>query len=181
MCYNPSEDLVMLALAATLLFEGSPDDSTSTQISESTSSTQEVILPSFMIPNQEAFEKSGFIMEKLKFSHGHANVYKSTLPKGWKLRKSKQEHFIYFIDEKGRKRGYFDSDHMRLVPKYFLDWYNPFYPVTVVVRDMDNHIYLLAGECEERYTEEFNQIISKAVDWLNSNYPEWKDPTKYWD
>ena len=30
-------------------------------------------------------------------------------------------------------------------------------------------------------TEEYDKMLEKAESYLNENYPDWKNPLKYWD
>ena len=30
-------------------------------------------------------------------------------------------------------------------------------------------------------TDEYKKLMDKATDYLKTNYPDWEDPTKYWD
>ena len=53
-------------------------------------------------------------------------------------------------------------------------------PINVVVTDADGSVIFNAGQCKKAYSEESNKLVAKAEEYLNSNYPEWKDVTKYW-
>lgn len=147
-------------------------------------------LPIRMIPSKEAFEALGFIFEDIDDDI----LCKATLPKGWKLKASENEYGTDLIDEKGRKRGssfykgafYDRNGHMNLSQRFNIaynatnpeKWEGPY---TVLVKDADGTILFTAGKYEKIYSDEYCALMDQAEEYLRTNYPEWKDPTKYWD
>ncbi len=146
-------------------------------------------LPRDMRPNKEAFEAIGFKFEDIEDDV----LYQATLPEGWTL-KSDGGYWTYLIDEKGRERGsyfykgalYDRNGHMNLTQRFHAtyehldpdDWKSP---IKIFVKDTDGTILFEAGQCDEAYSDEYNELMSKATDYLNTNYPEWEDASKYWD
>ena len=49
-----------------------------------------------------------------------------------------------------------------------------------MVKDADGTIIFEAGQCKG-YGEEYDVLVQKAQEYLDANYPEWEDETKYWD
>lgn len=146
-------------------------------------------LPKEMRPNQAVFEALGFTFE----DDGDDVLCKATLPDGWKL-KSDGGYWTYLIDEKGRERGsyfykgafYDRSGHMSLNQRFHAtsehidpeDWESP---VNVIVKDADGTILFTAGQCTKTYSDEYDELMAKAKDYLKTNYPEWENPSMYWD
>ena len=146
-------------------------------------------LPRDMNPSQETFEAIGFKFEDI----GDDVLFQATLPEGWTL-ESDGGYWTYLIDEKGNKRGsyfykgafYDRNGHMNLTQRFHAtyehidseDWKSP---VKVLVKDVDDTILFEAGECDKAYSDEYDVLMSKARDYLNTNYPGWEDASKYWD
>ncbi len=146
-------------------------------------------LPKNMTPNKEDFESIGFTFEDV----GDAVLYQATLPNGWKL-ESDGGYWTYFIDEKGRNRGssfykgalYDRRGEMSLTERFRIDYKrvdteNRESPIKVYVIDTDKNIIFEAGQCEEPYSDEYYCLVDKATDYMNVNYPDWENPSKYWD
>ena len=51
----------------------------------------------------------------------------------------------------------------------------------LLVMGADDTILYTAGQCKNAISLECDELMSKAEEYLNTNYPGWKDPTKYWD
>ena len=147
------------------------------------------LLPKDMRPSKEAFESLGFAFEDI----GDDVLYHATLPDGWTL-KSDGGYWTYLIDEKGRERGsYFykgafwdRSGHMNLHTRFrvcdgHINSDNCDSPIKVYAKDADGSIIFDAGQCKEYYADGYEDKIKEVIEYLNSNYPEWEDPTKYWD
>lgn len=147
-------------------------------------------LPIKMKPSKETFEALGFTFEDI----GDDVLCKAALPDGWKLKADGGGYWTYLIDEKGRKRGsyfykgafYDRSGYMNLSQRFYAtydaadpeNWEGPF---TVLVKDADDTIIFTAGKCAKVHTDEYKKLMDKATDYLKTNYPDWEDPTKYWD
>ena len=127
-------------------------------------------LPKNMTPNKEDFESIGFTFEDVG------------------------GYWTYFIDEKGRNRGssfykgalYDRRGEMSLTERFRIDYKrvdteNRESPIKVYVIDTDKNIIFEAGQCEEPYSDEYYCLVDKATDYMNVNYPDWENPSKYWD
>lgn len=147
------------------------------------------MLPKEMHPNKEAFESLGFSFEEV----GDDILYQATLPKGWSL-DSNGEYWTTLIDEKGRKRGdyfykgafYDRKGHMTLSKRFCISYEHTVSkdlnsPIKVYVMDADATTIFVAGQCKKLYSKEYEELKSKAQDYLNTTYPEHEDPSKYWD
>ena len=51
----------------------------------------------------------------------------------------------------------------------------------VCVIDYDNSIVYEIGKVEDICSEECKRLIQQGKKWLDENYPDWQDPTKYWE
>ena len=145
----------------------------------------------FFFPSKEDFESLGFIF------HGIGDNVRSqvTLPEGWTVRSSELGipfffDFIDFIDEKGRLRafgyrgaffGLLGCGSMQLYPRFTIAEKKKFFgPYTIYVKDFDGTCIFEAGKTFLEFLH-YKKIYKKAEDYLNTNFPDWKDPTKYWD
>lgn len=146
-------------------------------------------LPKDMKPNKETFESLGFIFKDINDDI----FYQATLPKGWKL-KPNGFYYTIIIDEKNRKRvtffckssSYDNRGHMNLSKRFstaykHTDPENQKSPIKVFIEDADESIFFNVGQCKSEYSNEYEDLLSKATEYLDTNYPEWKNPTKYWN
>lgn len=111
------------------------------------------------------------------------------LPDGWTKRATDDAMWSDLLDEKGRRRAaifykaaFYDRNaHMSLCLRYRCDCYEPCDDgYSTVVKDGDTAIQVIGARWKGDYKlgeEHYNQ----AVDWLDSHYPDWKDPLAYWD
>lgn len=149
-------------------------------------------LPRDMRPSQAAFEALGFTFTDIDDDV----LFEATLPEGWSTQETPGSSILWenLVDNKGRIRGsycykgtpYNQSGHMSLSCRYrstyqYTDPNNYKSPINVVVTDADGSVIFNAGQCKEAYSEEYDMLIAKTKEYLKSNYPEWKDVTKYWD
>lgn len=51
----------------------------------------------------------------------------------------------------------------------------------VCVLDYNNAVIKEIGKVEDIWSEDVNKLIQQGYEWLDKNYPDWKDPTKYWE
>lgn len=145
----------------------------------------EGMLPKEMKPSSQAFEDVGFTFEETA-----DNVLcNGTLPEGWKT-KADCENWLDFIDEKGRERGsiFFKytfmerRGYMYLTPWFYVhtsDGVRP--PFTVSVKNGKGETIFVAGQSKTWYSKEMFDLKKKAKEFLDSNYPDWRNPAKYWD
>ena len=149
-------------------------------------------LPRDMRPSQAAFEALGFTFTDIDDDV----LFEATLPEGWSTQETPGSSILWenLVDNKGRIRGsycykgtpYNQSGYMSLSCRYrstyqYTDPNNYDSPINVVVTDADGSVIFNAGQCKEAYSEEYDMLIAKTKEYLKSNYPEWKDVTKYWD
>lgn len=151
-------------------------------------------LPQDMRPNQQAFEAVGFSFDEF----WHNELCRATLPEGWKIEHEKQSSGVFsrLFDEKGRiralschcynLRGDVVSGNMSLIRRFKIgdeeiDENDPEGPLQVLVRDFDGSVIYNAGQYFDIHSTESDIAFKKATDYLDANYPEWRDPTKYWD
>lgn len=146
------------------------------------------MLPRDMQPSMDVYEALGFTFEDV----GDDVLYQVSLPEGWTL-KSDGGYWTDLLDEKGRKRGsYFykgafwdRNGHMFLVTRYYItyehieknNWQSP---IKLYAMDRGGAILFDAGQCDDFYTPEYKELERKAELFLDTNYPEWKDVSKYW-
>lgn len=149
-------------------------------------------LPRDMKPSRADFEALGFTFTDI----GDDVLFEATLPEGWSTQETPGSSILWenLIDDKGRVRGkycykgaFYDRyGHMFLDCRYHIidqytdpnDWNSP---INVVVTDADGSIIFNAGQCQKAYSKEYDELVAKAKEYLDSNYPEWKDVMKYWD
>lgn len=189
MSYDPMLE-GMLAMAISMSTGSDSEGLEAVQNAEQNRARSACRLPIKMYPSKEAFEDLGFTFEDI----GDNVLCQATLPDGWKLKADGGGYWTYLIDEKGRERGcyfykgafYDRSGHMHLSQRYHVTcdaidpekWEGPY---TVSVKDADDTILFTAGECEKTYSDEYDELMNQAKEYLRTNYPEWEDPTKYWD
>lgn len=146
------------------------------------------LLPKNMSPNKSVFENLGF-----EFKEYDSVTLEATLPEGWTILSSENGLETLLIDEKGRNRGSFffrgnvlsRTGYMLLVQRYHATYYfinpNKIGPIKVVATDFDGTVIFKAGYCMNSYSNEYEHLLTKAKDFLNKNFPNWKNPINYWD
>lgn len=188
MSYDSKLD-AMKALAIAISTGNASEGLEAVQHAEERRARRNWMLPKRMQPSKEAFEALGFTFEDIDDNV----LYQATLPAGWELQ-SDGGYWTTLVDEKGRKRGssfykgafYDRSGHMYLSQRFRVtcvaadpEHYGA--PFTVSAKDADDTILFTAGQCKNAFSLECDELMSKAEEYLNTNYPDWKDPTKYWD
>lgn len=188
MSYNPKTD-ALLALAISFETGDTSEAIEAVQTAEQNRARKSLMLPKIMTPNQETFEALGFTFKDV----GDNVLFKATLPTGWTL-KAECGYWTDIFDEKGRKRGnsfykgafYDRNGQMSLSTRFHIEsspadkkhWMGPF---TIFVQDADGSVVFSAGKCRYFETDEYYQLIDEAKQYLHENYPDWENPTKYWD
>ena len=180
----------MLAMAIGMSTGNASEGLEAVQNAEQNKARSTYRLPMEMNPSKEAFEALGFTFEDI----GDDVLCKATLPDGWKLKADGDRYWTYLIDEKGRKRGsyfykgafYDRSGRMYLSRRFHINYDSADPqkrqgPYNVSVKDADDTIIFTAGKCEKTYSHEYEELMQLAKEYLRTNYPEWEDPTKYWD
>lgn len=111
------------------------------------------------------------------------------LPDGWTKRATDHAMWSDLLDEKGRKRAaifykaaFYDRNaRMSLCLRYRCDCYEPCDDgYSTVVTDGGTTIQVIGTreKGDYRLGEEHSK---QAEAWLDSHYPDWKDPLAYWD
>lgn len=147
------------------------------------------MVPRTMIPDTATFESLGF---KFKDIEGDSAFCTVTIPNGWHMPSSYDFGKSYICDEKGRKRASIELiantpnpyGKMTLLCRYKV---STDFDVTeredaVVAVDTTNdaklycspYVYHMLGETLDKYWNE-------AEEFLDANYPNWRDPLQYWD
>ncbi len=149
-------------------------------------------LPRDMRPSQAAFEALGFTFTDV----GDDVLFEATLPEGWSTQETPGSSILRenLVDDKGRIRGdyyykesFYDRyGRMSLYCRYHLTYQhtdpnNRFSSVNVVVTDSDGSVIFKAGQCLNTSSKKYDKLVTRAKEYLRSNYPDWKDATKYWD
>ena len=134
---------------------------------------------------RELLEKWGF-----KFGSDADDIFISaTLPPGWKKQATDHSMWSRLIDEKGRKRAsifykaafYDRSASMSLDSRYGLNAY-------LDGSDKDHYrIAAFDGKTEirdfgEYRRQDYSDVLRKEAEaWMLEQFPQWMDPTAYWD
>lgn len=137
-------------------------------------------------PNRSAFESHGFTIEQ------NDNIFLVTLPEGWDAVLSEAEKSSTLMDSKGNVRGTSKNKegfgcYISLKPRFdvtytYAEPQDPTSPVHVFVTDLlTGETIFEVGDCEKPSSDEFRQLVKKANEFLDSNYPGWSDECKYWD
>lgn len=121
--------------------------------------------------NIESLKNLGFIFETVD-----NNTFSFQLPSDWKMEKI-DPFMSFLIDSKNRKRGHFTADrfdgYIVMYTRYYISNSNPDHTYTVdtctVICDRSAASFLIADS------------EMQAVDYLYEHFPDWNDPTKYWD
>lgn len=144
------------------------------------------LLPLTMHPNREAFEGLCFTFND---DIQDGSLVSATLPVGWKS-VGNDGPWILLIDEKGRKRASYrchkSQCHMGLHERFAIhsEMLSDLWPCPsrVFVKDhATNEILFVAGQFQSGQLEARDRFVSNASKYLDQHYPDWKDPTKYWD
>ena len=149
-------------------------------------------LPRNMSHSQVTFEALGFTFTDI----GDSVLFEATLPEGWSTKEISGSSILWenLVDDKGRIRGHYwykktfynRCGHMSLSCRYRVAYQhtdpdNYDSSINVVVTDADGSVIFNAGKCKDDYSKEYDKLFAKAEQYLKSNYPDWKDATKYWD
>jgi hypothetical protein len=107
------------------------------------------------------------------------------LPEGWKKQATSHSMWSELLDSKGRKRAsifykaaFYDRDaFINLQRRFTVTGYE--YDDKAVVLDCDQVIYempFIKGNYDDQ-----DKAVRLCGDWLENEYPMYKDFTKYWD
>ncbi len=136
---------------------------------------------------KETLEQFGVIFGDIV--EGDEMFQNVTLPVGWEKKATEHSMWSELYDDKGRKRAsifykaafYDRSAHISLATRYTYSGYdNEEY---AVVKDGEKVIFkskpFVAKEGQPSY-ELRGEGETEAEEWLNENFPDWKDVGKYW-
>ncbi len=147
-----------------------------------TDAQRDNLLPKNMSPSKKAFETLGFKFKECE----DELMYSATLPKGWKYIIG-TGYYGKILDDQGRSRVTtfykalpYDRDaNMSLKRSIKIE-------IISVTSDLTTITITKAGKTLKQVgtassPAEVDRLIEKAKAFLNQNFPEWNDPTKYWD
>jgi len=158
-------------------------------IERSEAKGQEELVESEVLPtnlnggNKKDYEKIGIVFGDVV--EGDRMFQEVTLPDGWKKIRTNHSMWSKLVDDQGRERAnifykasFHDrSAHMNLVGRFSTDSYK-----------YDDKGVVMDGGSTELFEHEHNgeydgREIARGhcEQWLNENYPDWKDSTAYWD
>ena len=178
---NPKMD-AMLSLAIAMSTGSASEALEAVQNAEQNRARHACKLPKIMYPNIQAFLALGFKFEDI----GDDVLYQATLPDGWTLSSDGN-----ILDSKDRIRGsyyytgsFYDRGGKMSLNRRFDTTYvindDEEMPITVVAVDRGEIIYT-AGKCKNSCCMDHDNLRCKAMEYLNIKFPDWRDPTKYWD
>ena len=124
------------------------------------------------------------------------------LPEGWKKIDVGHNYGYWtsLVDEKGRERAeifykaafYDRRSYIRLIRRFtiyqyedcdehgsFVETETPTHTMTVI--NDSNFIMCHIGFVEAKDYLGMDILLKQAKEWLNTHYPEWENPTAYWD
>jgi hypothetical protein len=144
------------------------------------------------VGQREQWEKVGFVFgEPLS---GPDQIFVAcTFPNGgWTLKETEHSMWSNLLDDKGRKRASvffkaafydYNAHTFGLECRYRVgSTYDDHRATAVVVQDTatgaDLHTFPLSSD---RDYAERDRLDKEAQDWLDANFPDWKDPMAYWD
>lgn len=144
-------------------------------------------VPKEMFPSKAAFEALGLTFENIDDDI----LCQATLPTGWKFKQSGL-FYAYLIDEKGRRRVIVYYSNINGNRKGAMYFHRRFYihekfinrtqrTVTIWDETIHNDSIFTAGTCEKEDASEITRLRFLAEAFLNKEYPEWREPSKYLD
>jgi hypothetical protein len=130
------------------------------------------------------WENLGFV-----FGEKHDDIFVNvTFPAGWKLKPTDHSMWSDLLDDKGRKRAamfykgafYDRSAHIYMVTRFSheADYTVADYPRPVHVTDCGKGIHVVGSAANYSDGDRLGEV---AKAWLTEKYPQWEDPTAYWD
>lgn len=120
----------------------------------------------------------------------------ATLPRGWSKSTGDQDTY-FLLDEQGRKRAvvyykpaYYDRyAELNALPRFTIDIDERRADrgiLAMSVYDSGSKVYTIERDsCGERHSELYRtrrrEIAEQVSTWLADKYPNWRDPSSYWD
>ena len=157
---------------------------------------EKIELPLAFIPNAESFEKLGF---KLDLNYKNENFCNALLPEGWHEFRNEKDGCVYIMDEDFSTRAIINTrfgfdgktGSVRLLCRYQIITYKmneamEEYMVSLVDTKTSEILYsehystLEADKLFGKIMIE-EQNAKKIVKFAQEHYPDYMDPTSYWD
>lgn len=133
---------------------------------------------------QEVFESLGFKFENIKDGSPH----KVVLPTGWQFDSMPKNELFYILDEKKRCRAVLTMYSaagiaISLICRFGLKdkFIDEETGTGVYVVDSDGTEIYLAGYYSTYGSHMQKRCDRKANNYLSEHFPDWKNPTKYWN
>ena len=134
--------------------------------------------------NIKPFQRLGFTFDSS--NDENCNV---KLPEGWHIVSNQTSSIVF--DSKNRKRifsriNFFaKKNDVKLLTRYKVESKrlanDKFSPISVYVCDFDGNPIKDIGLCGTYHSEDYNRLVEQAENYLDENFPNWRDPDKYWD
>lgn len=131
-----------------------------------------------------SFQELGFT-----FDSSNNGNYSIGLPKGWSTIPGQSSSMI--LDEKNRRRGlssvgFFSiKNDLKLLTRYRVESKrivnDKFSPILIYVCDSDGNQIKGIGLCGTYNSEDYTRLVEQAENYLDENFPNWRDPSAYWD
>lgn len=134
-------------------------------------------IPRFFNPSKKAFEELGFKIEVLEEEEIMGGVI---LPEGWNIKKNE----FAILDEKGRKRARWfyksliygkEEGKTELLCRYSITIIKIGTLWCGMAHDWNGEIFFEIRESDKE------KVYEQVKKYLEENFPNWEDPTKYWD
>lgn len=132
----------------------------------------------------KSFQDLGFT-----FDSSSNGIYTVELPKGWRSISNQTSSMI--LDGKNRRRMFSSknffakNDDLKLLTRYQVSSKrianDRFSPILVYVCDSDGKQIKVIGLCGNYHSEDYDRLVEQAANYLDENFPNWKDPNMYWD
>lgn len=145
------------------------------------------LVPTKIIPRKESFIDLGFTFNKV---FPYPNLCIVTLPKNWiSVASEDDDTWCLLLDEKNCERGYYVYEPNS--PNNFITLLTRFYISLETDPDdrTEKYLYLFVKDrtngrvlfSESEEPTEKDKMIDSAKDFLNIQYPDWENPSAYWD
>lgn len=146
------------------------------------------LVPITMLPNKKTFMDLGFAFQVIP----NSDLCLATLPAGWKS-VADEDFWVNLIDENGCDRGSYiytstGNNFIDLKTRFYLsvefdpdDSTKALRYVWVKDRGTNGRVVFSSGTCASEDSYKINILNLKAKNFLNEHYPDWENPSAYWD
>lgn len=147
-----------------------------------------IYLPKKMYPSKDIFEDIGFKFEKVDSDL----FYKAILPDGWALIPDISA-VTNIVDTSNNIRGsitfytnfniFEKLASMELYTRYkvITAYDENLKPFIKVIDSKSDDILFKSEQFDDKNSTQFLQFNKFCIDYLNTNFPNWEDVSKYWD